>query len=106
MVADLDLADLNEGAAKALVATAVRQVGEAIGGLAGLQAALGVSQERVAQASARLSIQIDVMTTVITGLEAVDPAEAATRVAMLTQQIETAYALTGRLHQLSLLDFL
>jgi flagellar hook-associated protein 3 FlgL len=46
------------------------------------------------------------MTTVITGLEAVDPAEAATRVAMLTQQIETAYALTGRLHQLSLLDFL
>jgi flagellar hook-associated protein 3 FlgL len=106
MVADLGLADLNEGAANAVIAAAVRQVGEAIGGLAGLQAALGVSQERVAQASARMSIQIDVMTTVITGLEAVDPAEAATRVSMLTQQIETAYALTGRLHRLSLLDFL
>ena len=42
----------------------------------------------------------------MTLLKGVDPAEAATRVANLTQHIETSFALTARLQQLSLLNYL
>ena len=39
-------------------------------------------------------------------LEAVDPAEASTRISLLLTQIETAYSLTARIQRLSLLNYL
>ena len=39
-------------------------------------------------------------------MEGVDPYEAATRVSALVSQIETSYALTSRIQQLSLLKFM
>ena len=50
--------------------------------------------------------QVDLFERHILDLEGVDPAEAATRVADLTQHIETSFALTARLQQLSLLNYL
>jgi len=106
MAADLNVEGMNSGAYKALVDEAVQAVGDAIQGLTALQSNLGTAQERVADANDRMSIQINVITTHVGALEGVDPAEASSRVAQLLTQIETAYAMTARLQQLSLLNYL
>jgi flagellar hook-associated protein 3 FlgL len=106
MVADLGTANLNEGAFQAVVDTAIGLVGEALDGLMNLQSDLGVAQDRVAKANERMSIQIDIMATHIGTLEGVDPYEASTRVSMLLTQVETAYAMTARIHQLTILNYL
>lgn len=106
MVADLGIENLNDEAARAVVDTAMTTVGEAIGALTTIQANLGTAQDQVARSSERMSLQIDILNTQINALESVDPYEAATRVNSLLTQIETSYALTGRIHALTLLNFL
>jgi len=71
-----------------------------------MQATLGDAHEHVRLANQNMSIQIDMITTHINSLEAVDPAEASTRVSMLLTQMETAYALTARIQKLSILNYL
>ena len=53
-----------------------------------------------------MSLQMDVIAKHISALESVDPYEASTRVTTLLTQIETSYAMTARIQQLSLLDYL
>jgi flagellar hook-associated protein 3 FlgL len=106
MVADLGTENLNQSAFYALVDTAVQRAGEAVQELSLLQGTLGAVQERVSIANETMSIQVDIMASHINLLEAVDPAEASTRVSSLLTQLETAYALTARLHQLSVLNYL
>ncbi|TIV17432.1 MAG: flagellar hook-associated family protein, partial [Mesorhizobium sp.] len=71
-----------------------------------IRAETGIAQQRVSDASDRMKTQVDLFEKHIVDLEGVDPAEAATRVADLTQHIETSFALTARLQQLSLLNYL
>lgn len=106
MVADLGVANLNKDAARAVVGTAMKVLGEAMGEMASAQASLGTAQEMLENANERMSLQADILNKEINGLEAVDPYEAATRVNTLMSQIETAYALTGRIQNLSLLNYL
>jgi flagellar hook-associated protein 3 FlgL len=106
MVADLGIDNLNQAAYQAVVDTATRIAGEAVQDLAKEQARLGTAQERVASANDRMSIQIDIMATHINLLESVDPFEASTRVAALMTQVETAYAMTARIQNLTLLKYL
>ena len=106
MVADLGIENLNDEAARAVVDKAMTTIGEAIGGLTTIQANLGTAQDQVSRASERLSLQVDMLNTQINALESVDPYEAATRVNSLLTQIETSYALTGRIHALTLLNYL
>lgn len=106
MVADLGIDKLNTRAYEAVVDTATRLVGEAVQDMAKEQARLGTAQERIASANGRMSIQIDIMTTHINLLETVDPYEASTRVATLLTQVETAYAMTARIQNLTLLKYL
>ena len=106
MAADLNMEGLNIGAYQAVVDRVVLAVGDAIQGLTALQSDLGTAQERVSNANDRMSIQIDIMTTHIGALEGVDAEDAATRVSQLLTQVETAYAMTARLQQLSLLNYL
>jgi flagellar hook-associated protein 3 FlgL len=106
MVADLGTESLNENAYQALIDTATKTVGEAVKDLTEAQAQLGLAQDRVGKANDRMSVQKDVVSTHINALEGVDPYEASTRVNDLLTQIETAYALTSRIQQLSLLDYL
>jgi flagellar hook-associated protein 3 FlgL len=42
----------------------------------------------------------------VDALEGVDPYEASSRLSALMNQIETAYAMTGRIQKLSLLNYL
>jgi flagellar hook-associated protein 3 FlgL len=106
MVADLGLENLNDETARTVIDTAMSTVGEAIGQLTTTQANLGTAQDQVARSSERMSLQIDILNTQINSLESVDPYEAATRVNSLLTQIETSYALTGRIHALTLLNYL
>jgi flagellar hook-associated protein 3 FlgL len=106
MVADLGAPELNEGTFKAIVDTATGLVSQALDGLINLRADLGVAQDRVAKADERISIQLDIMANHIGILEGVDPYEASTRVAMLLSQVETAYAMTARIQQLTILNYL
>jgi flagellar hook-associated protein 3 FlgL len=106
MVADLGVEGLNKPAFHTLIDTAIQRAGEAVQELSVLQSSLGAAQERVSIASESMSIQVDIIASHITLLEAVDPAEASTRVSTLLTQLETAYALTARLQKLSILNYL
>lgn len=106
MVAELGGSSLSSDALGAVMDAAVSHVGEALQGLRETQARLGSTEEAVANASERMSIQLNVLATHIGTLENVDPYEASTRIGRLLTQIETSYALTARLQQLSLLNYL
>lgn len=81
-------------------------VGAAITDLANQQSQSGITENRIENASERMSMQIDLFTRSITDLEGVDEYEASTRVSGLLAQIEISYSLTARIQQLSLVRFL
>ena len=105
-IADLFDSNLSEAGKKALVEKMVGVVGEAISSLAELQSRTGVIEQRVGDASSRMKMQADLFERLILDTEGVDPYEAASRVQDLLSHIETSYAITARIQQLSLLRFL
>ncbi len=106
MVADLGIQNLSQPAFETVINQATKIVNEAVQDLGDLQSQLGVAEQRVKDASDRMSLQLDIMTTQVKTLEGVDPNEAATRVSQLLTQIETSYALTAHIMGLSILDYL
>jgi len=106
MVSTLFTGNISKAGQSTIVSRAQKLVGEAIGGIVQVQSEAGLAQKRVSDASDRMKTQVDLFEKHIIDLEGVDPAAAATRVADLTQHIETSFALTARLQQLSLLKYL
>ena len=106
MVSSLMSTNISQAAKDSIVSHSQTLVGEALSGIAQVQSETGIVQKRVSDASDRMKTQIDLFERHILDLEAVDPATAATKVADLTQHIETSFALTARLQQLSLLNYL
>lgn len=106
MVANSGFDKLGDSARQAIIDKAIAQLGEGITGIAKLQSTLGISEERIQKSNDVLSLQKDLMTTSIDNLEGVDPTEVSTRLANLMTQIETAYSLTARLNNLSLMNYL
>lgn len=106
MVADLGVENLNRNAFEAVVNQAMTDASGAIQEISTLQSGLGVAQQRVSDASDRMTVQMDIMAKHITSLEAVDPNEAATKVNELLNQVETSYALTAKIMGLSILNYL
>lgn len=106
LTADLYSGNVSEGAREAVNARARALVSEAVAGIANLQASVGVTENRITATSERLKMQADVMELHIQKLEGADPYEASTRVSTLMTQIETSYALTARIQQLSLAKYL
>lgn len=105
-VADLFSGELSADARKAVISRSIALIGDGIAELANLQAETGIAQNRITRANERLTMQIDLFERNILDMEGVDPYEASTRVSTLLQQIETSYALTARIQQLSLAKFL
>ncbi len=91
---------------QAVIGRAIELVGEAASDLGTLQGQVGIVEQRVANASERLSMQIDLFKRTASDLEGVDPYEASTRISNLMAQVETSYTLTARIQQLSLVRFL
>jgi flagellar hook-associated protein 3 FlgL len=106
MVADLGVQGLNEGARRAVTETATQLIAEGINEVTALQAKVGGVQGRIGQVNDRMSMQLDILSRQVAGLEGVDPFEAASRVNVLMTQLETGYALTARMQRLSILDYL
>jgi flagellar hook-associated protein 3 FlgL len=106
MLSNLGTQDLNEAAFQTVIDAAMSTVGEAINDLAGVGARLGTAQEQTSNASSRLKVQGGLLTQQITAMEKVDPAEASVRVTTLNNQLEMSLALTARIQQLSILDYL
>lgn len=103
-----DLFDSNVGAGgrQAVIDWAISAVGGATGELGTLQATTGIAEKRVTDASDRLRVQSDLFEKQIGNLINVDPYEAATRVNDLLSHIQTSYALTARIQQLSILNYI
>jgi flagellar hook-associated protein 3 FlgL len=106
MVADLGVETLAPDTYQTVVDKAVELASQAIQGMSEIQSKLGIVQERTSNANERMAIQIDILSVHIGTLESVDPYEASTRITALMTQIETAYALTSRIQQMSLLNYL
>jgi flagellar hook-associated protein 3 FlgL len=103
-----DLFNSNVGGAgqKAILSKAISLVADVTSSLATLQGSTGIMQERVSNASERLQTQVNLFDKHLSGLVSVDPYEASTRVSNLLTQIETSYALTARIQQISILRYI
>jgi flagellar hook-associated protein 3 FlgL len=106
MMSDLGVENMTPETYAVVVDSAITFAGEAVQDTAVVQANLGVAQERVAKANAKMDAQIDILTNRINGLESVDPFDAAVRVTSLMTQIETSYALTARIQNMTILNYL
>lgn len=91
---------------KAVSDTSLAYIGSAITGIDGERSTLGVSQARVKQATTSLEAQSSILSNSINNLEKVDTNETATRITTLETQLELAYTLTGRLQNMSLVNYL
>lgn len=106
MVAEFGAAALNDDAFRTLIDAAISVAGAAGQDFSTSAAKLGAVQERVTTATERLGRQLTLFTGRSDSLEGVDPYEASTRLTALQTQLETAYALTSRLQNMSLLNYL
>ncbi|MGN6305101.1 MAG: flagellar hook-associated family protein [Mesorhizobium sp.] len=107
MVSDFFSSSTLSGEAKKTVASrALSLAGEAVSDLGQSQSQAGIIQKRVSDATDRIKTQADLFEKHILDLEGVDPYEAANRVNDLMSHIQTSFALTARIQQLSLLNFL
>ena len=97
---------LGEEARVAAIERGIKLLGEAVTDLANQQGYTGVTEQRLSQASERMSTQIDLFTGSIQDLEGVDEFEAAAKVTNLKTQLEISYSLTASMQKLSLLNYL
>lgn len=106
MVASLGNSSLSHDTFSGLLDSAISVASQGIDGVIRLQSKLGTAQSRVDTANTNMKAQADILTKQVNAMEGVDPYEAAERVKTLSTQLDTAYALTSRIHQLSLLKYL
>ena len=98
--------NLNANARRSVMEHASSMTGQAVSSISQVQAQTGIVEQRLTGASERLQMQINIFEGKISDLEGVDPYDASTRVSTLLAQIETAYTLTSRIRQLSLVRYL
>jgi flagellar hook-associated protein 3 FlgL len=106
MLADLGVSGMSRETFRVVANEAIEVSGVAIQELVVEQSELGTAEGRIATANTQMNAQSDILTREVNNLEAVDPFEAGVRVTSLTTQIQTAYALTARVSQLTLLNYL
>jgi flagellar hook-associated protein 3 FlgL len=106
MLADLGVENMNRETFNVVSSAAIGVVGEAVQDLAVQQAKLGTAQGRVANANTKMDLQVDILTQQVNDLEGVDPFDAAVRVTSLMTQVEVAFALTARVQQMTILNYL
>jgi flagellar hook-associated protein 3 FlgL len=106
MIADLGGNQLSESAMAEVYGTAAKLIGGSIAKLGELQGKIGIAQERVSHANERMGIEAALLEKNASALDFVDPAEISAQLSNVMSQIELAYALTARIHRLSLLEFI
>ncbi|WP_417669119.1 flagellar hook-associated family protein [Roseibium sp.] len=106
MMSDLGNEQLEPEVFEVVVDKAISMLGSAIAGVTGLMGELGTAQERVALASDRLTIQTDILNERINALENVNLEETSVRLNTALTQLETTYAISARIQQLSILNYI
>lgn len=97
---------LSASARQAATGRAQTIVGEAITGIDAERTRLGLSESRIKQVNDTLDDQKKIITLHLDGLEGVDTYEASTRVSTLKTLLESSYAMTMKILQMSLLNYL
>ena len=106
IVSEFSDSALGQGALASVYNRASSLAGAAASEVSQVQARTGIVEQRVTKASERLSMQVDIFTGKLSKMEGIDPYEASTHISSLLSQIETAYTLTSRIQQLSLVNYL
>jgi flagellar hook-associated protein 3 FlgL len=97
---------INSSAMQSVVNSASTLINQAMTSLTTTEATVGAAQTRVTDADDNMSAQMNILQTQISNLDSVNAYQTATQVNSLSTQIQTAYALTAQLQQLSLVKYL
>lgn len=103
---ELGLESLNGDARRAVTDIASTQIKSASERITGLRADVGIKLQRIEASNAELLRQQDIAEKTVSALEDVDITEASLRVNALKTQLEAAYAVTGRIQGLSILNYI
>ena len=106
MIAEFATIGLNSAAFEALTSKALSTTTQAVTETTSEQTTLGLAQSRTTAATTRIAAQQKILNHSVNNLEEVDPYEASVRVNALMTQMETSYALTVQLQNMSLLNYL
>lgn len=97
---------LSTAVADDIVRTSVSKSATADAALALAQSRAGLVQQQISQADTRVTTQRDMLLSAGEDLTSVDPYETSVRLNALLTQIETSYALTQKIQNLSILRYL
>lgn len=98
--------EMSDAARTVAVTKTTQYISEAISGVDAQRTTVGIYTERVSKAEERLQAQKDILAIHLGDLQNIDQAEAATRVNTLKTLLETAYTVTAKIQQLSLVNYL
>ncbi len=105
MASDLGTTEQNGAVFQMVMDKSAQMISDTIDELNQVRATVGVIEERVKLAEERLDVQSNIFQKLIGNYEGVDATEVAVRINSLSTQLETAYVLTGKINQLSLLKY-
>ena len=106
MMTDLGNERLSSEAFKTLSSRAAEILTAGITELNSTRARVGVMQQNIRMANESMQVQSNVLEMQIGRMEGVDQTEVAAKISALMTQIETSYALTAKISQLSLVKYL
>jgi flagellar hook-associated protein 3 FlgL len=106
MIAGLGFGALNTGTQQVIISKARDLTANAKGGLTLVQSSLGVTQQRITDASDQIDTQVNFLSKSIDNLEQVDPASVSTQLSQISTALQAAYSLTNKLNSLSILNYL
>ncbi|HVZ04398.1 flagellar hook-associated family protein [Hyphomicrobium sp.] len=106
MISSLGFSNLNSNTQQVVMQQATQLVSNGMSALTKVQSFLGVTQQRVSDANDQIDTQTDFLNKSIDGLESVDTAAITTQISDLSTALEAAYAVTNRLSNLSIMDYL
>jgi flagellar hook-associated protein 3 FlgL len=106
MLAGLGIDTLNAETRKTVIGAAERTLQTGMTGIAELQSSVGVTQNTVSDARDRMTRAASLLTSRVSDLESVDPAQLAIEINSLKTLLEATYSLTAQLQNLSLVKYL
>ena len=106
MLSEFGGSALSSDAQQAVATAASSLVSQGLDSTINLQAGLGSTQSAVTSANASMSSQLTILQGQIDNLDDVNATATAAQIASLTNQVQMAYELTSRLHELSLAQYL
>lgn len=106
MISQLGLKGMGDTTKSALIDKAMSVLTTGQASITAMQTSVGGVQTRVSDATDRLTIQSQNLSKSIGAMEDVDPYAVSMQFSSLSTQIQTAYSITARIQQLSILKYL